>query len=271
MSTVDNTLMIAFADGLGEAITPTANFTPAAGSALANLRNNQLASRCVTPDLSTDMQLTWDFGAPVAGNVFMLTGSNATDSVTRRWRAADDSGFTSNVIQSGAGLTSGYDATLGVLSNYVPPWGKTLIYVHPTSFSKRYYRWHQSDGSNPDGAQEWGVARVGLGWQPLYGLEYTKAIPLIMGAPGSEILIRRLEIVAPNLTEEEAYSLQSLTSVALSTRRILAIPEPLSPAKWRHDALWCTFEGAFVREAIARMSYTDKRYRLTLTFREVTR
>lgn len=267
-----NTLVIAFHDGLGELVTPTANFTPATGYPLANLTNGQLMSRCRTPDLATDQQLTWDFGIGlVTFNVFMLTGCNATLNTTRRFRAALDSIFTNSVIESGSGLDAAFDTTLGNATTYVPPWGRTMIYIHSSTVSKRYVRWHQSDALNPDGFQEWGIARIGVAWQPANGYETYRAIPNLNGPVGSQIAQRGLEVTCHNLTRDEAYDLQSIYLTALSSKRLLVIPEPNLPATYLHDALWCTIEGSYVREPLAVSTPADRRYRVVTTFREADR
>lgn len=266
-----NNLLIAFFDGIGELITPSANFSPPAGDyALSNLTNSQLFSRVRTPDLTADRQLTWDWGSAIEHNIFMLAGTNATSAATRRIRDADNSGFSSGVIESGATLTSAFDTSLGLSrAIYVPPWGRTLIYVYPTSISKRYTRWHQTDSANPDGYQEWGIARVGLGWQSVGGFQSWKFAPLYQGAPGAEKVLRGHEFTLHNLTKSEAYDLQSILLSMLSTRRVLVIPEPLAPSTWLHDAIWCVSEEVYVREPIAGTSYADKRYKVVVMFREV--
>jgi hypothetical protein len=268
-----NTLVIAFHDGIGELVTPTANFTPATGYPLSNLINSQLMSRTRTPDLTADRTLTWDFGfgTPVTANVFALIGCNATLAATRRWRAADDISLTTNHIQSGASLTSAFDTSFGNIATYAPPWGRIMIYVHSANYTKRFIQWHQTDSTNPDGYQEWGIARVGLAWQPQYGYETFRAVPTKHGPIGSEIILRGLEVTCHNLTRDEAYDLQSLYFTGLSSRRFLIIPEPNLTSTYLHDAIWGTIEGTYVRDPLTSSDPADRRYRVVTTFREVDR
>lgn len=273
--TINNTLLIALYDGIGEDVLPTANFTPPAGDfALSNLQNSQLFSRTRTPDLTADRQITLDLGSAQEFNVLMLTGTNATADALGRFRAADDSGFTTNVVQSGSSLVPIFDLSLSHMPNiprYVPPWGRTIIYLHPTSITKRYVRWHQSDTTNPDGFQEWAILRVGLALQFEGGFQNWRAIPRAIGPAGAQSNVRGHELTLHSLTKGEAYSLQDLVLTSLSTRRMLVIPEPLAPNTWLRDAIWCVLspEESYVREPLAETSYSSKRYKVVLTFREV--
>jgi len=269
LSTTPNTLLIAFFDGIGELITPTANFTPVTGYPLSNLKNSQLiTSRCRTSGL-TDQQLTWDWGSAIEHNVFMLAGSNATLSATRRIRDADDSGFTTNVVQSGSSLTSAFDTSLGLSRNtYIYPWGRTLIYVYSSSVTKRYTRWHQTDSGNPDNYMEWAIARIGLSLQ--FEFISWNTSPIKMGAPGSQSYLLRHEITLEFSSRSDAYELLSLYLATLGDRRVLVMPEPLNNATSFHDAFWGVLENEYSRE-VQPTRYSDKRFRLTLIFRMVDR
>jgi hypothetical protein len=261
-----NNLLIAFFDGIGEAITPTANFTPVSGYPLSNLTNSQLLSRTRTPDLTADRQLTFDWGSAIEHNVFMLAGTNATLSATRRIRDADNSGFTTGVVESGASLSAAYDTTLGLSRNvWVQPWGRLLIYVYPTSVTKRYTRWHQTDTSNPDGHMEWGIARVGLSIQ--FPFQSWRMMTVGVGSPK---LLRRHEITLEFATRSEAYELQSLYFSTLGLRRVLVMPEPLTNSSSVHDAIWGVLVEQYEREVLP-SRFNDKRHRLTLVFEEVDR
>lgn len=275
MTTITNSAIIAFFDSVLSTVTPTANFTPVSGKPLLNLTGTRLTARCRTPDLSTDRQLTWDLGASTTAAVFALMGSNATLNATRQFQAADDSGFSAGVIQSGSGLTAAFDTTLGsgLMPVYTPPWGRTLIYVHPQSFSKRYIRWHQTDSSNSSGYQEWGVARLGMPWQPSIGFESAtwRTPTKLVGTPGAEKMLRGHEITFHMLTKTEAYDLQALALTCLSTKRLLVIPEGTTPSTYLADALWATLENTYVREVLPNMAYSSKYYKVALTFREVER
>lgn len=265
-TTTTNTLLIAFFDGIGESTTPTANFTPVSGFPLANLRNSQLLSRTRTPDLTLDRQLTWDWGVATEFNVFMLAGTNATPQALRRFRAADDSGFTTGVVESGATLAAATDLSLGQSRIiYTPPWGRTLIYVLPSSVTKRYTRWHQSDALNPDNYQEWGIARIGLSLQ--FPFMEWKSSTSIQGVPGSQKAQRTHEYSLERLTKDQAYTIENLVLQSLNTRRVLVIPEPLTPATYS-DAIWCTFEGSHTREPISRSAYSSKKYKVSISFKE---
>lgn len=265
-----NTPMIAFFDGIGESVVPTANFTPPTDSPLSNLSNSQLFSRARTPDLTADRQLTFDWGSAIEHNVFMLAGTNATIDTTRRIRDADDSGFTTGVVESGGTLTSAFDTGYGQSrAVYVPPWGRTLIYVYADSVTKRYTRLYQSDVGNPDGYMEWGIARVGLGFQPQYGVESHKPLPKIAGVSGSEKLLRGHEISYHYLTRVEAYDLESILRTMLSSRRVLLLVEPLTPSTWLNDAIWCVCEDLYLREPVPGTANAEAKYKVQLTFREV--
>lgn len=271
MATTPNTLLIAFFDGIGEEVTPTANFTPVSGHPLSYLTNSQLLLRTRTPDLTTDMQLTWDWGSAIEHNVFMLAGANATLSATRRIRDADNSAFTTNVVQSGSSLTSVYDTSLGFSRvAWVPPWGRLLIYVYPSSVTKRYTRWHQSDPTNPDGYQEWGIARVGLSQQ----FHFQSWRTFGSGANSYNTaarFCRTHEIALEFATRAEAYEAQSLYFATLGLRRVLVIPETLNAATYLHDAFWGVLENDFDRESVRESPYSDKQFRMNLVFREVDR
>src|SRR5580704_5682063 len=101
-----------------------------------------------TPDLTPNATLSWDLGVATPANVFALMGTNASLGATAQFVAADDAAYSVNVITSGA-MASPFDTSLGFdLMTYVPPWGRTLIYVGAQSWSKRYIRWIQSDTGN---------------------------------------------------------------------------------------------------------------------------
>jgi len=271
MTAVSSALLIGFHDGLMELVTPTANFTPATGDfGLANLKDSRLFHRCRTPDLTTDRQLTWDMGAAVQFNVFALMGSNATTAATRRFRAADDSGFTTGVVESGGSLAAAFDTSLGSLLTYAPPWGRTLIYVHSADVTKRYIRWHQTDSGNADGFQEWGIARVGLGWQPGITFDHSwRSANPIEGDPGAQKIRRGRELTLHRLLLAEVTKVESLVRGILGTRRVLIIPEPLAPATWLSEALWCVIEGDVDVRPVPGSSPTKRYFTVTITFREV--
>lgn len=276
MAITTKSCIIALHDGIGELITPTANFTPVSGKPLSNLTSSNLLDRCRTPDLTTDRQLTWNFAGLTSANVFMLAGTNATISTLRRFRNAADSGFTASVVESGATLTAAFDDSLnsGVMVRYVPPLGRTLVYVHPATFTNPYCRWHQSDTTNPDGYMEWGIARIGLAWQPVGGFESAswKKAPKPVGNPGAQKLLRGHELTFHNLSKAEAYQLESLTLATLNGRRMLVIPEGMNTETYLSDALWCELESdKLIRELVGNYSFGQKRYKYVLTFREVER
>jgi hypothetical protein len=209
-------------------------------------------------------------GSAVQANVFALIGTNATLSATRRFRAADDSAFTTGVVQSGASLEAAFDTSLGSLLTYVPPWGRTLIYVHSTDFTKRYIRWHQSDATNPAGYQEWGITRLGLGWQPGKNFDHAwRSADRWVGPLGSQKCVRGHELQLRVLTQAEAYKLATLARGMLGNRRVLVIPEPLAPATWLHDAIWCVLEEPYTREPRTGCSPANRLYTVVIPFREV--
>lgn len=266
--TTTNTLLIAFFDSLLSTITPTANFTPPSGFPLSNLSSSSLSSHTRTPDLTADRIITWDLGSSREFNTFALMGSNATLEALGQFEAADNLAFSSGLIQSTASLSVIFDYTLGHnRTQYVAPWGRNVIYVHPTSITKRYIRWHQSDTTNPEPYQQWAIAHVGLSLQLKF--QGWKKTPDPYGPIGSEIVLRGHEFTFMDLTQSQAYDLESLALVLKQAGRMLVIPEPLVPATWLLDAIWCTFEGVHVREPLPGMSHRDKRWRVTLMFREV--
>lgn len=269
-STTD--LLIAFFDGIGEGITPTANFTPPISGdfSLSNLRDSQLFHRTRTPSLFEAI-LTWDWLTPVEGNIFALIGTNATKDTLRRIRFADNNTFTSGVVESGTTLTPAIDTSLGqTRSIYVPPWGRTLIYTHPTSITKQFLRWHQTDVDNSSGYQEWAIARFGLSMQfpfhewstdPRYGSNTDLGGKLLRGH----------QFTLGNLSKQEAYELENLYMSLLNERRVLVIPEGTATSTYNNDAIWCVFEGVGVRTPVINTAYNTKRYKVSLKFREVER
>lgn len=270
MAETKNTLILAFFDGLGSTITPTANFVPPASYPLSNLRSSDLFLKTRTPDLTTDRQLTWDVGAVVEANIIAFPGSNATINYLRRFRASTVSDFSTVVAESGTTLSAGFPTPLGQFpAPYVPSWGRVLVYVHPSSFNARYFRWHQSDASNPQGFQQWGAARIGLGVQ--YQFQDWSTDPSVVGGPGAEKVLRGHTITLHNLTKEQSYSLENLSYSIGRSGRVLAIPEALTPSTYSNDALWCTLEEIVSRQAITKTSYGSKKYRVTLKLREVDR
>lgn len=263
-----NTFMLALFDGIGETITPTANFTPVSGYPLTNLKNSELFSRTRTPDLTTDRQLTWDWTTAITANVFGLFGTNASLSTLRRFRAADNSGFTTNVIESGSSLTAAFDSSLGhSLSIYAPPWGRSLIYVHPTTFSKRYTRWHQTDSTNVDGYMEWGIARLGLGWQPTQSYDIARLTPKLVGSPGSQKYLRGFEVTFSLLSRADAMDLESFAATSLQSRRFLAMLNATDTSTYLSEALWCTLESEYTREPVPGVA--SSRFKVVIVFREV--
>lgn len=274
MPATTNSLLIAMFDAIGKGVTPTANFTPPTGFPLSSLADTQLFSRTRTPDLTANRQLTWDLGAATPFNVAMIAGTNATADTEYQLEAADDAGFTTGLVQSDPSGGPAFDTTLGhTIAVYVPPWGRTLIHVHATTLTKRYVRWRQWDPGNPEGYMEWGIARFGQGWQPADGFEADshRVAPKYVGPKGAQRVLRGHELVVHMLTRAEAYDLEALCLTTLESRRVLMIPEPLHPETWLSQALWATLESVFVREPIAGMGYTGRRYRVQLTFREVDR
>lgn len=270
--TTTGSLLLAFFDGIGESVTPTANFVPPTSFPLSRLRNSTLTQRTRTPDLTLDRYLQWDWGSPIEFNVFMLAGANASFANTvRRIRHADDSGFTVNVAESGATLTSAFDqSSLGRGAiTYSAPWGKSLIYVHSTSLTKRYTRWHQSDPGNVDGFQSWAVARIGLGSQ--YPFTAWSKEPVIVGTSGSEKSMRKHSFTLYPLTRQQAYDVESIAMSCGPIRRVLCLPETLNTSTWWSDAIWGVFDGVWSRETIPSTSYDQKMFKVEISIKEVDR
>ncbi len=248
-------------------------------------------NRARTPDLTPSAALTWDLGAQTQAQVFMISGNNASINALGQFQAADDTGFTVNLLQSSPGLVNIYDtslvATIPPTPIYTPPWGRPIIYVNPTDFTHRYLRWTQSDVGNTQGYQEWGLMRVGLAWQPAYGIDSTwKACPVLAGPQGSEKVLRGHQMTCHNLSKAEAYGLQQIALNQLSTGRLLVIPEGTTTNTYIHDAIWCvllavsspvssgrgsTTYSNYARDMIQNTGYSSKRYKITLTFQEVDR
>lgn len=284
MSTTTSSPQVAFFDGIGESVTPTANFTPPSGYPLSRLGEHHLHRRTRTPDgtAATTATLTWDLGVPTEVNVFMLAGSNATLDVLGRFRAADDAGFTVNVVESSPTLQPVYGSSpLTSRSIYTPPWGRVILYVHPTSITKRYFQWQQSDATNVQGYQSWAFARFGLSLQ----LGQTVAVPVSgaqleggltdwtmtaqsAGIPGSSKQLRQHDFDFTLLTRPLAEEIQSILLLARG-RRCLAIPEPLYPETFPSSVFWGEFDASWQRQADNRTSYDDKRFKISCTFREV--
>jgi hypothetical protein len=271
MSTPTNTLLIAFHDDTDLSTPPTASFTPVSGFPLTALDNADLLDRTRTTTL-TSVSLTRDLGAALPVNVVGVIGTNMTLAALRRVQFANDSTFTDSLVESGTDLTAAFDASLGSsqVAINVPRVGLIGLYVHPVELTRRYVRWHQSDITNPEGFQEWAMFRVGLALQFHCGFQEWRALPTIEGPLGSQVRLRGHEITYMHLTKDEAYALEDLAAHKLNTGRMLVVPEALATETYVRDALWATFEGAHVREPVSGTSYSEKRYKVTLTFREAT-
>jgi hypothetical protein len=271
MASITTSLFIAFHDGGGEAIAPTASFTPQAGFPLANLQTSWLWERCLTPaGTVTGVQLDIDLGTNTLLSSAGLFGSNVTASGTKRFRAGTVAGFGSGVVRD-SGTVAIYDTSLGAqLLTYVPPWGNSIIDIAPTDYTARYLRWNIDNSGNPDNYLSFGVARWGLGWQPGYSFDesWTSADKKI-GPPGCEKILRGHQLNLAMLTEAEAYRLAGLFRSALSTRRMMVVPRPLRPSTWREDAIWASVESVYERAGRERSG--GRFFTLQVTFREAER
>lgn len=266
MATTTNALMVAFHDGIGEGITPTLDFAPQTGHPASNVGGSVLSDKVRSPATDTSVKLVWDLGSAREINVAMFASSNATAAAQQRLRLADDASISSGVAGD-TGTVAAFDNTLGSLTEYVPPWGRKLIYVWPQSYSKRFVEWTVTDNSNPDAYVELGPARFGLGLQVSFN-EWRK-VPDFRGALGFQKPLRGHELVLHNLSRAEAYSLEQMLLGILNTRRVLVLPEPLAPDAYRHDAIWGVLEEVYVRDPLERQPYNDRRFRMVLRFREV--
>lgn len=268
--TTTNTILIAFFDGIGEGKTPTVSITVDSAYPASNLGNSRLFSKCRTVNLDP-VTMTWDLLTATAQNVFALIGANASPDCEFRWSAGDNSGVSTGVVESDAGLLPVFGAALGTYTAYVPPWGNVLVYVHPTTVTKRYVRWQQEDPDSPVAFHEWAIARMGVGWQPSGGFQTIKSELLLVGSPGSEVLCRTHEVKLHTLTKAESEDLQSLCAVAKMTRRVLVIPEATTRPTYRHEAFWGTIVSVFTKEANQESGYEDKRYTVTIKVQEAVR
>lgn len=263
-----NQLMIAFFDGIGEGITPTLDFTPQSGYPAANAGGSELFKRVRSPAADLSVVATWDLSSARNINVMAVMGTNLTSAATRRAQLATNLAISTGVVESGASLTAAFDTSLGsTYMVYAPPWGRSLIYVFDTIYSKRYARWSIADAANPDNYIEFGPARFGTGMQLSFH-SWRKA-PQWVGPTGSQKVVRGHEFTFANLTRDEAYNLESIANTILGTRRVLIVPEPLADETWNQDALWCVVTGVFTTERIPGMSYGDLRFTVTLSVREV--
>lgn len=266
MTDTSKVALIACYDDL--VVTPTANFTPQTGYPLSRVAGSVLMERCRGPVSSlTDLQLTFDLGSAKQMNVAMLTGNFTVDAL-RRFRIADDSGFTANVVQTGASIDAAFNTSLGSLKRYSPPWGRLMLVVLSQDYSRRYARWHVSDSTNPDTYLAFGPARFGMAFQPGIGLEESSwRIPdKLIGPPGAEKVLRGHKVRYHRLTLAESTKLHEFARSVLSVGRMLFVPRPLSPETWLADAIWCTLEGVVERNVIPRTGAAW--WEVTLTFRE---
>lgn len=266
-----NDLLLAFFDNIGQNATVTGSFVAATGYPLSNLKTPVLTDKARTQDLTANVYLQFDQGSIISADIFALIGSNATNAATRRFRAADDAAFTVNVIESGSGLDPAVNTDL-ISSRvvYVAPWGRVLIYTHPIVFAKRYMRWHQSDTTNPDGYQEWSVARVGRSLQ--YPIDGWTPSPVRYGVSGNETFLREHEFSLGLLTKAQTYELQDLVLSSGGSQRILVIPEGTTPSTYHFDAIWGVFNlerGVYTRQVVADTTFSDRRYKSTIWVREV--
>lgn len=271
MANTTNALMVLFFDTLLDNISATATFTPPSGYSLENLKSPELRLRTRTPDLTPSQRLMWNLIVARTFNAFALIGSNAFTFCTRRFVAASNAPLTANVVESGPSETAAFDPSLTTLSPHVPLWGRTLIYILPASVSRQFVAWYQSDPTNPDGYMQWSTARLGLGWQPQCGFQQWKSTPIVSGPPGLRRVLREHEFTLGYLTRQEAYEIQSIAMSGFGTKRLLVIPEPLRPATWPVDAIWCTLESAAVKEPLLETTPDKKLWRVVLTFTEVDR
>lgn len=273
--TTTNAVMIAFFDRLASLVTPTANFTEVASAPLSNLTTTRLIDRTRTPNLTNDRQLVWDLGSATEFNAFALIGSNATLQATGKLVAADNSGFSVGVVETSPTLQPLFDTSLGFEIDFPQPThGRIILFILPQSITKRYVRYHQSDATNPDGFMSWSCACIGLGWQPTLGFDgdsFKLAPFLTSGVKGHERLLRTMEFTFPALDRDDYHDLSAIINVVKTIRRVVVVPEPLSPESWQHDALWCTLSSIPSRESVARSAYSDRHYRTTLTFSEAER
>lgn len=275
-TTTTNAVMIAFFDRLLSNITPTANFTEVASAPLANLKTTRLIDQTKTPDLTDQRQLVWDLGVATEFNIFALIGSNAALTATGKLEAADNSGFTVNKVETSSLSVALFDTSLGFdIDSPGPVHGRTILFILPQSWTKRYVRYRQSDPGNSDGFMAWSTACIGLGWQPEIGFDgdsFRRGVILSSGVRGSERLLRPMEFTFPALSRDDMHDLKSIVNLVKTTRRMLVIPEPLTPETWLHDALWCTLSSMpSSPEPVARSGYSDRHYRWTLSFLEAER
>lgn len=263
-------LIIAFFDGYGEGITPTANFTAQTGYPLSNMGLSRLFDRTLGPLASmTDLTITWDLGAAIETNIAAIVSTNLTSAATMRYRQATDSGFTANVAQSGAAMAAAFDSSLGTLVSWTQPAGRPLIYVLPTSSSARYFRWQVTDAANANNYLAFGPARFGMGYQYEYGFASGgwRTRDRYVGSLGAQIVQRTHEITIGFASKAEAYKTAQMLRYIKENRRVLVIPEALNTDTYQSDAIWCTVEGAYDRGVV--VGGSERRYELTVVFVEV--
>lgn len=259
-------LSIAMFDAVLEGFTAQTNFVPVTGFPATALREPSLFNTRLRTSGLTNQTLTWDCGVAVEANVFMLAGNNATLSATGQLQGANDSGFTVDLISSSPGMVSIYDTSLGSSRGiYTPPWGRVIVVVLSESYSRRYWRWTQSDPTNPNGYQEWAIAELGLAVQ--LEIESWKEDPKTMGN-GFQLTLRGHDITFAPLDRDKSYTMKSLSRLAGTQRRMLVIPETLNKPAWIHDALWCTMERTWESEFIVGTDYSNKYYKAGMVFRE---
>lgn len=265
-----NHLLIAFSDTVSAGITPTANFTPPTNAPLSNLAQGALDVRTRTPDLTANATLTWDLGAAIEHNVFMLAGTNASFTATRRLLDSNDPTFASIIHESGPSMSLAIDSSVGFSLNvYRQPWGRLLIYIYPQSVTSRYIRWIQTDTDNTDGYQEWAIARTGMAYA--FPFQDWHMAPKTQQTLGS-FPLREHEFTMEFMSRQSMYEAQTLVMATRGVRRVLAIPEPFNSSGIVHDAIWgVVHPESFSRRTERDSPYQDKRYRVELSCTEVDR
>lgn len=253
MAATSEHLALCFWDGLHETGTYSSATSVQTGFPLTNLANSRLWSRArfAAGSLSS-VQITIDAGASITANAFALLGHNLTSAATRRFQASTVSNFASTTIDTGGTLLPCWDTTLGHLMADRRPWGVPVVYVHTSTVTSRYFRWTITDAANPANYLEFGIAPYGLATQLRLEAEGLTRAPEKVGAVGAEITVRTLKLRLSNLTATERAQVESLVAGLGTTRRVLAVPQPLDATTYKSDAVWGTISGNVDYGVVAR-------------------
>lgn len=203
--------------------------------------------------------------APVTAQGLILVGTNLAADATRAVVFSPNADLSAPIVS--IAQSAAFDNSVPGLVDDTPPWGRPLIYLHPTPLTFLSAAFTLWDPHNADGFLR---ACIGLAepiWQPFRNYDVSAERENTMrGDPGVQQTIRNRNFPLKVLTEAEERQLTSLARKLQNTGRLFVIPEPTRPSSWCQDAFWGVFTGTLKANAV------DKRgkFRTTgIAFEEV--